>query len=63
MASTLHPATRIVVVTGPPASGKTTLALAVSERRAHKKRRPAREFGSAGAATPLELLPETDDHG
>src|ERR1035437_9611847 len=32
MASTLHPATRIVVVTGPPASGKTTLALAVSER-------------------------------
>ena len=26
------PSTRIVVVTGPPASGKTTLALAISER-------------------------------
>ncbi len=31
MTTTLHPPTRIVVVTGPPASGKTTLALAVSE--------------------------------
>jgi predicted kinase len=32
MSTTPHPPTRIVVVTGPPASGKTTLALAVSER-------------------------------
>ena len=31
MTTTLAPPTRIVVVTGPPASGKTTLALAVSE--------------------------------
>jgi predicted kinase len=32
MTTTLHPPTRIVVVTGPPASGKTTLAVAVSEQ-------------------------------
>jgi predicted kinase len=32
MTTPLQPPTRIVVVTGPPASGKTTLALAVSER-------------------------------
>ena len=31
MTTTLHPPTRIVVVTGPPASGKTTLAVAISE--------------------------------
>ena len=32
MTTTLHPPTRIVVVTGPPASGKTTLARTLSER-------------------------------
>jgi predicted kinase len=34
MTTTLHPPTRIVVVTGPPASGKTTLARSLSERLA-----------------------------
>jgi predicted kinase len=34
MATTTHPPTRIVVVTGPPASGKTTLARTLSERLA-----------------------------
>ncbi len=32
MATTPHPPTRIVVVTGPPASGKTTLALTLSKQ-------------------------------